>query len=120
MHRLSQAPNFVVPAGMAVSAISAHTGKLIVMVGRAWITISGDPNDYWLEAGEAVRIPASRRVVIEADHEAVDVEFVRNLAASASSRQRPRLAWLAVCAGLVSRLQRMRGSTSDPFCRSAT
>jgi len=35
--------------------------------GRGWITVEGDPADYWISAGEEFRIRAATRVVIEAD-----------------------------------------------------
>ena len=35
--------------------------------GRGWITVEGDPTDYWINAGEDLRIRAATRVVIEAD-----------------------------------------------------
>jgi Protein of unknown function (DUF2917) len=35
--------------------------------GRGWITVEGDPADYWISAGEAFQIRAATRVLIEAD-----------------------------------------------------
>ena len=35
--------------------------------GRGWITVEGDPADYWINAGEEFRIRAATRVLIEAD-----------------------------------------------------
>jgi hypothetical protein len=35
--------------------------------GRGWITVEGDPADYWLGAGEEFQIRAATRVVIEAE-----------------------------------------------------
>ncbi len=39
---------------------------LRVRVGRIWLTRSSDPEDYFLAAGEAMRL-GSGRVVVEAD-----------------------------------------------------
>lgn len=35
--------------------------------GRGWITVEGDPADYWINAGEELQIRAATRVVIEAE-----------------------------------------------------
>jgi hypothetical protein len=35
--------------------------------GRGWITVEGDPADYWISAGEDLHIRAATRVVIEAE-----------------------------------------------------
>jgi hypothetical protein len=34
--------------------------------GLVWVTQEGEPNDYWLPAGETLVLPRSGRVVIEA------------------------------------------------------
>lgn len=35
--------------------------------GRGWITVEGDPADYWINEGEEFQIRAATRVVIEAE-----------------------------------------------------
>lgn len=40
---------------------------LQVDTGRVWLTVEGQADDYWLQAGETCTLPAKRLLVIEAD-----------------------------------------------------
>ena len=40
---------------------------LQIDTGRVWLTVEGQADDYWLQAGETCTLPAKRLVVIEAD-----------------------------------------------------
>lgn len=77
------------PASAAPAATPAHTGpgsevltltrgtthrrearagaRLQVEAGRAWITVSGDPEDHFLAAGDSLHLPAAGRLVVEGD-----------------------------------------------------
>ena len=41
--------------------------ELKVAGGRAWITVEGEPDDWFVLPGEAFSVPAGRSTVIEAD-----------------------------------------------------
>ena len=54
------------PAGQALR-LQARAGQLLtVRSGRVWATLSGWPEDRWLDAGQRWLIPAGGRLVIEA------------------------------------------------------
>ncbi len=53
-------------AGQTLSLHGRHGWILRVRVGRIWLTCSGDPQDYFLGAGDAMCLGAGR-VVVEAD-----------------------------------------------------
>jgi hypothetical protein len=48
---------------------AAESRRLAVACGRVWLTLSGtaaEPaQDHWLEAGQAIALPAGREVVLE-------------------------------------------------------
>jgi hypothetical protein len=41
---------------------------LQIVNGSAWITIEGEPDDYWLSSGDTLELRPGRLVVVEADH----------------------------------------------------
>jgi hypothetical protein len=67
MRKLFAKSSLCVRAGSTVSGISHQAETLQVASGRVWITIEGEPDDYWLSAGESLPVPANRLIVIEAD-----------------------------------------------------
>ncbi|MBI3285647.1 MAG: DUF2917 domain-containing protein [Burkholderiales bacterium] len=68
-------PSYTIAAGTAISGIADRARAIEVACGRVWLTIQGDLNDYWLQAGETFHLPAGRLVVIEADRQASLIEF---------------------------------------------
>jgi hypothetical protein len=52
--------------GMTVSGISNRRETLSVLRGRLWLTVEGSADDYWLGAGDSMRIEPDKLVVIEA------------------------------------------------------
>jgi Protein of unknown function (DUF2917) len=42
-----------------------------VVSGRAWVTIEGEPDDWFVGPGESFSVPAGRSTVIEADPDCV-------------------------------------------------
>jgi hypothetical protein len=50
-------------------------GWLSVRAGRAWVTVEGDPEDYWLAPGEALPVAPGERVWIGGWDEAVLCEW---------------------------------------------
>lgn len=54
-------------SGQAASDTARLARTVRVLYGRAWITIEGNEQDYWLFPGDTIGIPAWRRMVIEAD-----------------------------------------------------
>ncbi|MEO7152316.1 MAG: DUF2917 domain-containing protein [Burkholderiaceae bacterium] len=47
-------------------AIDTRGGELAVLSGEVWLTRAGDPVDYFLSAGQTVRIEPHRQVVVAA------------------------------------------------------
>jgi hypothetical protein len=52
--------------GMTVSGVSNRRETLSVLRGRLWLTVEGSTDDYWLDAGDSMRIEPDKLVVIEA------------------------------------------------------
>jgi Protein of unknown function (DUF2917) len=42
-----------------------------VVSGRAWVTVEGEPDDWFIRPGESFSVPAGRSTVIEADPDCV-------------------------------------------------
>lgn len=62
-------------AGEALSGRASQAQLLRVRSGRAWITIESDRHDYWLDAGDTLRLPADRLVVVEAQESMLEAAF---------------------------------------------
>jgi len=67
MRKLFTKSSLHIAAGATVSGMSTETETLQVSAGRVWITVEGDLDDYWLQAGESITVDAGRLIVIEAD-----------------------------------------------------
>jgi len=72
-------------AGRTLSGISNDAQKIEIACGRVWLTIAGEDEDFWLQAGESMTVPAHRLIVIEADQQASVVDV--KTAATAPVRQ---------------------------------
>ena len=49
-----------------VLGLGSAGGKLEVLHGRVWLTRAGDRDDYFVDLGQSVVVPASGRVLVEA------------------------------------------------------
>ncbi|MET3117187.1 hypothetical protein AAKU64_001400 [Undibacterium sp. GrIS 1.8] len=58
---------------LSVSAESALC--LQIKCGLVWITIENDAYDYWLSTGQSLMMPPLKRVVIEADRQASEIQI---------------------------------------------
>lgn len=67
MRKLFTKSTLCVAAGSTVSGMSTESETLQVTAGRVWVTVEGDLDDYWLQAGESITVNAGRLIVIEAD-----------------------------------------------------
>ena len=67
MRKLFAKSSLCIAAGATVSGISTEMETLQVTAGRVWITVEGELDDYWLDAGESISVAAGRLIVIEAD-----------------------------------------------------
>jgi len=47
-------------------AMSLDEAWLCVERGRVWLTLAGDPTDYCLDGGQALRLPRGARAVVSA------------------------------------------------------
>lgn len=56
-----------VHAGSARSGVASRARTLQIVNGSAWITIEGEPDDYWLSSGDTLELRPGRLVVVEAD-----------------------------------------------------
>lgn len=54
---------------------AAHGGWLGACVGHAWVTVEGDPEDYWLAPGEALPVAPGERLRVGGWDEAVSCEW---------------------------------------------
>ena len=54
-------------AGQVLSMQAESAETLQVTCGRVWVTISGQSDDYWLNAGDYLNVAAGSRMVLEAD-----------------------------------------------------
>jgi hypothetical protein len=81
MRNLFTTPDSLVNAGAVRSGIASRRQTLQIVNGSAWITIEGEPHDYWLSAGDTLDVNPGRLVVVEALKRDVAV----SVAASASS-----------------------------------
>lgn len=68
-------PSYKIVAGETFSGTAEQPRKITVACGRVWLTIAGQTDDYWLNAGESMVIPAGHFVVIEADQQASLIEL---------------------------------------------
>lgn len=59
--------SFQLGAGEVLSGCAKRTRLLRIKSGSAWVTIEGAREDYWLSAGDALRVAAGRLVVVEAE-----------------------------------------------------
>ena len=57
----------VLHRGVPTLLLLACTTGLCLLRGRVWITIEGEPQDWFVGAGEALTLPPGRRIVIECD-----------------------------------------------------
>lgn len=73
----------------------ASGGVLGVLEGRVLMTVEGDPQDYWLEPGEALPFAPGERVWIGGWDEAVRCELCTPSAFSGERYARVVLGWLA-------------------------
>ncbi|WP_233863837.1 DUF2917 domain-containing protein [Paraburkholderia adhaesiva] len=91
---------------------AAHGGWLGARVGLVWITVEGDPEDYWLAPGEALPVARGERVRIGGWDEAVICEWhplhaVEVVAQTRSAAQSQRQPWAALGAWLSWRASRV-------------
>jgi hypothetical protein len=87
MRNLFTTPSPFINVGNARSGIASRQQTLQIVNGSAWITIEGEPHDYWLATGDTLDIRPGRLVVVEANREDVAL----NIASST-----PPGAWLTV------------------------
>lgn len=59
-------PFIQLAAGEVYSGESAVAREVQVLSGCLWLTVAGDAQDYWLQAGDALQIPPGCLVVVEA------------------------------------------------------
>lgn len=48
-------------------AMSLDEAWLCVERGRVWLTLAGDPADYFLDGGQTIRLPRGARAVVSAE-----------------------------------------------------
>jgi hypothetical protein len=81
MRNLFTNPSPFVNAGKARSGITLRRQTLQIVNGSAWITVEGEPDDYWLSSGDALDVRPGRLVVVEANRG----DVVLNIASSTTS-----------------------------------
>jgi hypothetical protein len=71
----------LVSAGAVRSGIASRRQTLQIVNGSAWVTIEGEPHDYWMSTGDTLDVSPGRLVVVEASKRDVAL----SVATSASS-----------------------------------
>lgn len=67
MRKLFTKSTLCIAAGATASGISTEPETLHVTSGRVWVTVEGQLDDFWLQAGDSLTVDADRLIVIEAD-----------------------------------------------------
>jgi hypothetical protein len=67
MRKLFTKSSLCINAGSTVSGMSTEPETLHVTTGRVWVTVEGQLDDYFLQAGDSITVDADRLIVIEAD-----------------------------------------------------
>lgn len=70
-----QAATLQLRAGQTHSLVLSQAREIKVKQGQVWITITGVSDDYWLQAGDQMLLPAHMQVVIEADKQACELSW---------------------------------------------
>ena len=65
-------------SGQLIAGTARQAQTLRVLHGRVWVTISGMTEDFWLEKGATLNLPAAALVVVEAGDHASIVETMAN------------------------------------------
>jgi Protein of unknown function (DUF2917) len=79
-------------------------GRLRVLRGRAWVTVSDRPDDWFLVRGEDFDLPATVRTVVQADPRCVlSVRLVREVAPM-------RTSWAGMVARVVAGMRALAGA----------
>ncbi len=79
-------------------------GRLRVLRGRAWVTVSDRPDDWFLIRGEGFDLPATARTVVQADPRCVlSVRLVREVAPM-------RTPWGGLVARLLAGMRALAGA----------
>lgn len=74
MRDLFAKESFQLSTGAVASGISSRLHILRLKTGCAWITIEGDPHDYWLSAGDTLTVSPGRLVVVEAQRSGLQAQ----------------------------------------------
>ncbi|MBI3285825.1 MAG: DUF2917 domain-containing protein [Burkholderiales bacterium] len=69
MKKLTVNENLLLLPGALLSVAAESAFDIEVEHGLLWITVENDECDYWLGAGQRMRVPAQRHVVLEAQRE---------------------------------------------------
>lgn len=63
----------IIDAGTARSGTVSRPHTMQIVNGAAWVTIEGEPHDYWLSTGDTLPVQPGRLVVVEAARNDVTV-----------------------------------------------
>lgn len=64
---------YSIGAGVTLSGRLKQERHIQVARGRIWLTIEGQAADYWLQAGQSMRLPAHLLLVMQAEQEESDI-----------------------------------------------
>ena len=79
MKNIAANDSLVLLPGQLISVTSDTAQLMRIDCGRVWVTITGDPDDYWLFGGDSLPLAAARHVVIEADKVFSRIDFLPSL-----------------------------------------
>ena len=78
MKNLFSNESHLLQSGQLISGTARKAQTLRVLHGRVWVTISGVKDDFWLEKGATLDLPAAALVVVESGEYASIVETAAN------------------------------------------
>ncbi len=78
MKSLFSNESHLLQSGQLIAGTARKAQTLRVLHGRVWVTISGVKDDFWLEKGATLNLPAAALVVVEAAEYASIVETTAN------------------------------------------
>lgn len=86
------------PGQAMTLAVTGGPRRVVVTSGRLWLTLSGDPADHWLAAGEGLTVAAGQQAVVESGPEA-EFQLLQPVPKPRRTHARPARSWLASLAG---------------------
>jgi hypothetical protein len=113
MRGLFTSQSFQLKAGEVLSGRAKQAQVLRIKSGSAWVTIEGIGHDYWLAAGDALRVAKGRLVVVEAQSSGFQAQMAGETVAAHTL---PAQAWQVLRAWSGRKLTASRAGSDGAQC----